>query len=52
MKMLLFTFKLIPLPLTVALLVIPACWLLMRSGAEMLAEAWQFHQLKKWRATA
>lgn len=52
MKILLLIFKLIPFPVTVALLVVPACWLLLRSGAEMLVEAWQFHQLKKCRVTA
>jgi hypothetical protein len=52
MKILLLTFKLIPLPVTVALLVVPACWLLLRSGVEMLVEARRFHQLRKCRFTA
>jgi hypothetical protein len=52
MKILLLSFKLIPLPVTIILLAVPACWLLLRSAAEMLAEAYRFHQLKKCRVTA
>ncbi|MCU0435742.1 MAG: hypothetical protein MUC87_19940 [Bacteroidia bacterium] len=52
MKILLPVFKLIPLPVTVILLAVPALWLLIKWLAGRCAEEQELLTLKKYRASA